>query len=143
VTIVVGVDGSAAARHALAWAIAEAERRRSRVIALHVVAKPWAAGAAAGPFGAFVVAEAQERIEADARQLLARDVAAVRGSSGVEVEQRLAEGPIAPALLAAAAADASLLVVGSRGHGGFAGLLLGSVGQHCAQHARTPVVVVR
>ena len=54
----------------------------------------------------------------------------------------VAEGAAAPVLLEAAA-DADLLVVGSRGHGGFTGLLLGSVSQQCVSHAGCPVVVVR
>jgi nucleotide-binding universal stress UspA family protein len=49
----------------------------------------------------------------------------------------------APAILLRAAEGADLLVVGSRGHGAFAGMLLGSVSQHCVHHASCPVVVVR
>lgn len=58
------------------------------------------------------------------------------------VRTQVAEGNPARVLLSAAA-GADLLVVGSRGHGGFTEALLGSVGQHCAHHARCPVVVIR
>ncbi|WP_317620853.1 universal stress protein [Streptomyces sp. CBMA123] len=60
----------------------------------------------------------------------------------VEIRTRVQEGGAAACLLDAAR-GAELLVVGSRGHGGFTGALLGSVGQHCVQHAPCPVVVVR
>ena len=60
----------------------------------------------------------------------------------VEVERVIAQDSAAQALIDAAT-ERDILVVGSRGHGGFAGLLLGSVSQQCAQHARRPVVVVR
>jgi nucleotide-binding universal stress UspA family protein len=60
----------------------------------------------------------------------------------VEVVENVLPGHAAQVLLDLSS-HAALLVVGSRGHGGFAGTLLGSVSQHCAQHARCPVVVVR
>lgn len=62
--------------------------------------------------------------------------------SDVRVIPRLREGNAAQVLLDAAA-DADLLVVGSRGHGGFAEALLGSVSQHCVHHATCPVVIIR
>jgi nucleotide-binding universal stress UspA family protein len=58
------------------------------------------------------------------------------------VTRRLEQGHPAIALVAASE-RAQLLVVGSRGHGAFAGMLLGSVSQHCVQHAHCPVVVIR
>jgi len=62
-------------------------------------------------------------------------------ADGVEIECRAVEGN-APEVLIAAAAEGDLLVVGSRGHGGFTGLLLGSVSQQCARRADCPVVIV-
>jgi len=59
----------------------------------------------------------------------------------VEIERRVVEGRPA-AVLVNESQGADLLVVGSRGHGGFAGLLLGSVSQQCAHHAACPVVIV-
>jgi nucleotide-binding universal stress UspA family protein len=60
----------------------------------------------------------------------------------VEIERSVVEGPPTAALLGAVTED-DLLVVGSRGRGGFAGLLLGSVSEQVAQHAPCPVVIVR
>ncbi|WP_053925375.1 universal stress protein [Streptomyces chattanoogensis] len=57
--------------------------------------------------------------------------------------EQISDVPSWSAVLLDAARDAGLLVVGSRGHGGFSGALLGSVGRHCTQHAPRPVVVVR
>jgi nucleotide-binding universal stress UspA family protein len=62
-------------------------------------------------------------------------------SNGVAIERRVAEGAPA-AVLVDESRRADLLVVGSRGHGGFTGLLLGSVSQQCAHHASCPVVIV-
>ena len=59
----------------------------------------------------------------------------------IEIERQVVQGTAAEVLVSAATAD-DLLVVGSRGHGGFASLLLGSVSQQCVQHAACPVVVV-
>jgi nucleotide-binding universal stress UspA family protein len=64
------------------------------------------------------------------------------GAESVEIKRSVVEGHPAAALLDAAK-EADLLVVGSRGRGGFAGLLLGSVGEQCAHHAPCPVVIVR
>jgi nucleotide-binding universal stress UspA family protein len=77
------------------------------------------------------------------RRMLDEAVAAATGA-GEPVRTRavVVEGSAVQCLLDAAR-GAELLVVGSRGHGGFAGALLGSVSQHCVQHAPCPVVVVR
>jgi nucleotide-binding universal stress UspA family protein len=75
-----------------------------------------------------------------AEELLVKATAGL-DAEGVEIECRAVAGG-APEVLVSEAAEADLLVVGSRGHGGFAGLLLGSVSQQCAHHARCPVVIV-
>ncbi len=79
----------------------------------------------------------------DARRTLEETVAEVLGPDpGVDIELTVVEGHAAPVLLDAAR-GASLLVVGSRGHGGFTGMLLGSVSEHCVSHAPCPITVVR
>lgn len=67
---------------------------------------------------------------------------AASAAESVEIEKKVVEGPAAPALVEASR-DASMLVVGSRGLGGFSGLLLGSVSQQCASHATCTLVIVR
>jgi nucleotide-binding universal stress UspA family protein len=138
-TIVVGSDGSPAATAALEWAIAEARLRDARLLVVHAWAVPVLAYST--PYG---VGPTADLIEAERKGAAAALDAALErvDVEGVDVQRRVVEGPAAQSLLEAAE-DADLLVVGSRGHGGFAGLLLGSVSQQCAQHAPCPVVIVR
>jgi nucleotide-binding universal stress UspA family protein len=138
-TIVVGSDGSPAATAALEWAVAEARLRDARLLVVHAWAVPVLAYGT--PYG---VGPTAELIEAERKAAAAALDAALErvDVEGVELERRVVEGPAAQSLLEAAE-NADLLVVGSRGHGGFAGLLLGSVSQQCAQHAPCPVVIVR
>jgi nucleotide-binding universal stress UspA family protein len=131
-TIVVGVDGSEGSRRALRWAVEEARVRGARVRA--VLAWTYLDQ----PTGGFDAAYG----EPDARALLDEVLGeGVRDGADVDVERVVVCDLPARALLDAAR-GADLLVVGSRGIGGFKGLLLGSVGQQVAQHARCPIVVV-
>lgn len=136
--IVVGVDGSVGGRAALRWALAEAARRGAKVDAVHAWRSSVASGAAA--YIPLWVDPAEE--EAWAKAVL-DDVVSQARSAGhaVVVHQIVAEGHPA-AILVEAARGADLLVVGRRGHGGFEGLLLGSVSRSCLHHAPCPVVVV-
>jgi nucleotide-binding universal stress UspA family protein len=139
--IVVGVDHSEGAKDALRFALAEAKLRGATLRAVHVwQMQPRIPGieAALDPLGA-ELDEWRRSAEAALEETLA-EVGA--DAAGVDVERRVLEG--APgAVLVAESRDADLLVVGSRGHGGFAELLLGSVGQQVAHHADCPVVIVR
>jgi nucleotide-binding universal stress UspA family protein len=84
-----------------------------------------------------------ETLQEDAESFLEAMLAAAEPEAeGLSVERAVAEGFASDVLLKTVAAD-DLLVVGSRGRGGFKGLLLGSVSQQCAQHAPCPVVIVR
>jgi len=137
--IVVGVDGSEASRAALRWALEEARLRGAKLRAVYAWIAPQIGGRGYIPpellDPELLRRTAQERLDA-----LVSDVAG--DSSGAELEAVVGQGTAAKVLLDAAC-DAELLVVGSRGHGGFAGLLLGSVSQHCAHHSSCPVVIVR
>jgi nucleotide-binding universal stress UspA family protein len=77
-----------------------------------------------------------------AEQRLERETSELGEEHELEIERIVAEGSAARVLIDAVG-EADLLVVGSRGHGGFTNLLLGSVSQQCAQHAPCPVVIVR
>jgi nucleotide-binding universal stress UspA family protein len=136
-TIVVGVDGSPGAQAALRFAIEEAKLRSSNlrvVMAWHI--PPMAYG------GGFAPAVDARDFEDSARAVVEDALSAVAEETrGVEIERAIRSGQGAEVLVEEAS-GADLLVVGSRGHGGFAGLLLGSVSQQCAHHARCPVVIV-
>lgn len=133
--IVVGVDGSPPSERALDWAVAEVRRTGA---ALHLVSA-WTFPMALGYAFTTTVHEVQQ----SAQDVIDRAVAHVGEVAGdVTVTGETSEQAPAPALIAAAK-GADLLVVGSRGLGGFQGLLIGSVSQYCTRHATCSVVVVR
>lgn len=139
--IVVGVDGSPAAAAALRWAIEQARATGADVVeAVMVWEMPGYYGLGAG-----MVPPPPEELNPErlAAQVLAEAVAQVTGGEpAVPVLQLVLPGPASAALLSQAR-GAELLVVGSRGLGGFAGVLLGSVSRHVVEHAPCPAVVVR
>lgn len=138
--IVVGVDGSPSSKAALKWAVRQAALTGSSVEA--VIA--WHYPPMYGGFGTAPVS-AVDPVGFDeiAAKALNEAVAeAVDPASSVRVSMKVAEGNPAQVLLETAE-GADLLVVGSRGHGGFTGALLGSVSQHCASHSPCPVVIIR
>jgi nucleotide-binding universal stress UspA family protein len=137
--VVVGIDGSAGASAALRWAAAEARLRKSRLLIVHAWMAVYMDVLLAGPLDGFSGAGVSDMHRA-AEELLEKATAGLE-AEGVEIECRVVEGGAAQVLVGAAG-EGDLLVVGSRGHGGFAGLLLGSVSQQCAHHAHCPVVIV-
>lgn len=140
-TIVVGIDGSAASKAALAWAVDEARRRSASVTAVHAWQFP--AIGFAGYGGTMVPLVTMEDIEKLAHDSARDTIAEVVGTDvSVPVLTSILHGHPATVLVEAAK-DADLLVVGSEGHGAFAGMLLGSVSTHVVHHAPCPVVVVR
>jgi len=134
--IVVGVDGSDPAKRALRWAADQAKLIGAELTAVTTWEYPPTLGWAPPYPSDFDPDE-------DARRALQETVDAVLGPDhGVVLHLTVTEGH--PAfVLTEAAKGATLLVVGSRGHGAFAGMLLGSVSEYCASHAPCPVVVVR
>jgi nucleotide-binding universal stress UspA family protein len=145
--IVVGVDGSTGARQALAWAAAEALLRGASLHVVHgwmvplidAMPEPWVLGSPQiGPSDEEVYAH----LAARAKGVLDDALDQVRAEHPeLEIDGELCEARPAETLIASAG-DADLLVVGSRGRGGFKGLLLGSVSVQCVHHAPCPVVVV-
>ena len=129
------MDGSAPSQRALDWAIAEAQRTGD---SLHLVTA-WMFPMALG----YAFTSTVREVEHSAQEVIDAATAHVAGvAPEVTVSGETSEQLPAPALIAAAK-GADLLVVGSRGLGGFEGLLLGSVSQYCTRHAHCSVVVVR
>jgi nucleotide-binding universal stress UspA family protein len=138
--IVVGVDGSPSSKAALQWAVQQAELTGSTVDAVIAWRYPTMAGGYAWvPVSASKAASFDEICEKTITEAIGDAVAA---ASTVQIDTTIRQGNPAQVLLDAAS-GADLLVVGSRGHGGFASALLGSVSQHCVHHARCPVVIIR
>jgi nucleotide-binding universal stress UspA family protein len=133
--ILAGYDGSPGSEHALNWAAREA---RSRGIML-TVCHAWVPGFPAQPGEAAVV----DLVRQGGERIIAGGLEHARKLMGPgEVRPLLIRAP-ATAALCAHGDDADVVVVGARGRGGIAGMLLGSVAWQVAAHARCPVVVVR
>lgn len=137
--VIVGVDGSDCSVEAVRWAAAEAGRRGAPLRLVHTWVWPLL-GVGLGPAPG---APPDAGLEAQAERILSEGADLARTvSPGLAVETSLVTGD-ASVRLVDASRDAQLLVVGHRGLGGFAGLLLGSVGAAVAAHAECPVAVVR
>ncbi|MFF0146609.1 nucleotide-binding universal stress UspA family protein [Amycolatopsis sulphurea] len=135
--VLAGVDGSASARHAVVWAAEQAARRSLvlRLVQVYVVPSPGITGPG--------VRGVRSGFRHQARAWLAEAEAAVlQRWPSLPTERLVAEGsPVA--VLRRESRGAELAVLGSRGLGGFTGLLVGSTAVGLVAHARCPVVVVR
>jgi len=138
--IVAGVDGSESSLSALRWAIRQAGLTGAVVDAIAA----WHYPAAGGGFGYLPMGTAEDfDLQAITEKVLADAISrTLAPGSDVRVRSHVVEGNAAQVLIDASD-GADLLALGSRGHGGFTEALLGSVSQHCVQHARCPVLVVR
>jgi nucleotide-binding universal stress UspA family protein len=125
--IVVGIDGSDDGQRALAWALDEARQRGAVLEVIHAWELTASDTMSPDPAG-------------NARSVLSHSLSDI-DTEGVEVHPRLVEGRPVPSLVQAAA-EADLLVVGSRGRSGIAAVILGSVSSACVHFASCPVVVV-
>lgn len=138
--IVVGVDGSTYSRVALKWALAEARSHQQRILAVSTWTKPpvpsdpaygsfpWGSSVDAGPATEQMLETVVKEVAADHPE--------------VEVDRRTTAGNAVQELIMLSE-DAAMVVVGAKGHGGFTGMLLGSVSQHVLAHSRCTVVAVR
>ncbi len=134
--IVVGIDGSAASTEALRWAARQAHLTGSPLDV--IMTWEWPAS-----MGWSVPIPDEYDPEKDVRQILDQAIAhALVDYADVEVTSHVVNGHPAP-LLVDASKDADLLVIGSRGHGEFVGMLLGSVSEFCTTNAHCPVLVHR
>ncbi len=139
--IVVGVEGSGGAKAALRWAIVEAGFRNARVEVVTAYSNTYVP---ASPDFNYVPLDPGD-LEAEVTRMqgnVVDEVVADLGDTGVEIRRIVRRGRPADTLIKAAE-GADMLVVGSRGRGGFRGLLLGSVSQTIAHHGDCPVVIVR
>jgi nucleotide-binding universal stress UspA family protein len=131
--VVVGVDGSPHSEAALRWALVDAEKHQGEVTAVFA----WQV-----PFSSFPGLYDREALEKASKKFLIDKVSEVAPKPTVPLLPLAAEGEAAESLIAAAK-DADLLVLGTRGRSRVAGLLLGSVSQICAAAAECPVVLVK
>jgi nucleotide-binding universal stress UspA family protein len=137
--IIVGIDGSDHSRRALEWAVREAAIRQAplTVITVHQVASSiWTGRSVPYPHDDELAERSRKSAQEETDQVLAQD-----GDRPPEVTVKAVSGLPAEQLLAAAK-GADMVVMGSRGAGGFARLLLGSVSSQVTHHASCPVVII-
>jgi nucleotide-binding universal stress UspA family protein len=135
--VVVGVDGSPPSQRALAWAVDHARRQRLPLVAVYAWYLPPAG------YGLYAPSPDPDEFAADAKRFLEHQVARNDTIGLVAPVECRTVGERPTAALLEASARASLVVVGSRGHGQIANLALGSVSDQLSHHATCPVVVVR
>ncbi len=138
--IVVGVDGSPSSKAALAWAVRQAGLTGASVDA--VIAWHYPPMVMGVPFAPLEVLDAAACSEHAAQVLNGAISETVDPGGSVKISSTVRAGSAYEVLLDASK-GADLLVVGSRGHGGFTEALLGSVSQACVHHAHCPVVIIR
>jgi len=141
--IIVGVDGSTLSRQALEWAIKEAASRHTplTVVTVHQPYRGFWNAAVEFPGDAALVEAASKAVQEETDDALAKLAEDARPP---EVNVMAVDGQPADRILrAAASVDADMIVLGSRGAGGFAKLLMGSVATQVSHHAHCPVMVVR
>lgn len=137
--VVVGIDGSVTSVRALDFAVEEASLRGADLVAVHT----WRPRAMPGPAAMMPMAFDPPPISGDERRVLAESLAGIADRyPDVRVHREAVAGAAAK-VLADWSYRAQLVVVGDRGHGGFTGLLIGSVSQHLIHHAACPVAVIR
>lgn len=133
--IVVGVDGSPASIDAIKWAAAQAKLTGSTLVAVTAWTIPASYGVAFG-------GEDAVDWKQNAQQALDEALAEALGDDAPPVDKIIDQGHPSY-VVTEQSKNADLVVMGSRGHGGFAGMVLGSVSQHVVSHAHCPVVVIR
>ena len=137
--VLVGVDGSRGSRKALTWAAAEAATHGANLVVLNVWER-----SLLSPAGnpSVPTSETSEDAKGATEELLKIVKEELGDDPPVAAQARVKRGRPAEVLIEESAGF-DLLVVGTRGHGGFAGLMLGSVSQHVSAYAQCPVTVVR
>jgi nucleotide-binding universal stress UspA family protein len=138
-SIVVGVDGSPGSRKALTWAAAEAAEHGADLVVVNVWEHTLLPPAGSVSVSEHYVPDPSQTTNEDLVQIIKEELGE---DPPVRVLAHVKQGRAAKVLIEDSA-DANLLVVGTRGHGGFAGLVLGSVSNHVAAYATCPVTVVR
>jgi nucleotide-binding universal stress UspA family protein len=138
-TIVVGVDGSPSSRAALTWAAAEAADHGADLVVINAWEHTLLPPAGSVSVSEKYVPDPSQRTADDLIQVIKE----VLGENPAVLVQPLVKQGNPAHVLIDHSSDADLLVVGTRGHGGFAGLILGSVSQHVAGYAKCPVAVIR